>query len=113
MYNDKIQRYFTIAINGQKAVDAGYIFQRGNCYRDIITHGAKIGQLEVVVDDDGEFNGNPNKWVDVSWIKTGADVQRALRALAKIGFAGCPCIVSECVLSGCIEDSNDLFCCII
>lgn len=113
MYNDKIQRYFTIAINGQSAVDAGYKFQGRNCYRDIITHGAKIAQLEVVIDDDGDYNGIPQKWVDVSWIKTGADVQRALRALAKIGFAGCPCVVSACELTGCIEDSTELFCCII
>lgn len=106
-------KYYTISVNGQKAVDAGREFCKGSCYRQIITHGKALAQLEVVVDDSGEYNGNPNKWVDVSYIKTGADVEQVLTALAKIGFSGCPCIVTEDTETGCYARQEELFACII
>ena len=59
-------RQFNIAINGQKAVDAAYKFIGGGCYRGIYNHGKRIGQMEVVIDEDGYYNGYPNKWVDVT-----------------------------------------------
>ena len=107
------KKSFSVSINGQKAVEAGYAFQSGFCYRQIRTHGRVIGQLEVVIDEEGEFNGIPNKWVTVAWIKTGEDVKRVLNALAKIGFSGCSCYVSEDTTTGCYTEEKELFCCII
>ena len=103
-------KYFVISINGQKAVSAGYAFCAGKCYARFCDN---LAQLEVVVDDDGTYNGNPNKWVDVSYIKRGSDVLRVLDALRSAGFAGCKCIVSQCVSSGCFEKATELFCTII
>lgn len=88
-----MEQFYTIMINGQKAVDAGYKFCNGRCYRGIYTHGKRIAQLEVVVDDEGEYNGFPQKWVFVGYIKSGEDVKRTLEALKKIGFSGCPCAI--------------------
>ena len=106
-------RYFVISINGQKAVDMGYKFQKGSCYRQIMNHGKAIAQLEVVVDDGGYYNGNPNKWVDVAYIKTGRDVKTTLDILSKLGFSNCPCFVSYMVQTECREEETELFCTII
>jgi hypothetical protein len=107
--------YFVISVNGQKAVDAGYKFQKGACYRQIINHGKALAQLEVVVDDEGMYNGNPNKWVDVAYIKTGKDVETVLNILSKIGFKNCPCFISEVINSNTdfIDTEKELFCTII
>lgn len=105
-----MRHYFTISINGQKAVDLGYKFQNGSCYA---TLPSKLGQLEVVIDEPGEYNSFSNKWVDVSYIKTGAAVAQALDELSSLGFKGCPCYVSDCIVEGCIEKSNELFGCIL
>lgn len=105
--------YFVVSVNGQKAVDAGYAFQRGACYRGIMNHGKKIAQLEVVVDEPGEYNGNPNKWVDVSYIKTGKNVETVLNILSKIGFKGCKCIISKEKQDDCIVEAKELFCTIV
>lgn len=102
--------YYTISINGQKAVDVGYRITAGRCYKRL-ENG--IAQLEVVVDDPGTYNGNPNKWVDVSYIKTGSDVEKVINILAKLGFSGCPCLVTKDTASGCYVKSAELFCCII
>ena len=105
-----MEKYFVISINGQKAVSAGYAFCAGKCYARFCDN---LAQLEVVVDDDGTYNGNPNKWVDVSYIKRGSDVLRVLDALRSAGFAGCKCIVSQCFSSECFEKATELFCTII
>ena len=102
--------FFTISINGQKAVNAGYAFCAGYCYKQLV---GGIAQLEVVVDDDGMYNGNPNKWVDVSYIKTGSNVETVLNMLKEIGFDGCPCIISKDFVTGCMVKSKNLCCCII
>ena len=92
-----MQTYFVLSIGGQKAVDAGYRFCGGSCYRGVYTHNERLGQLEVVVDDSGEYNGLPNKWVDVSYIPTEAALKSAIKALKKLGFSGCYCFATKTV----------------
>lgn len=66
-----MKSFYTIMINGQKAVDVGYRFCGNSCYRKIRTHNKVLAQLEVVIDEPGDYNGNPLKWVSVSYIETG------------------------------------------
>lgn len=105
-----MEKYYVISINGEKAVKAGYKLCNGYCCTSFCNG---LAQLEVVVDDDGFYHGNPNKWVDCAYIKRGADVLRVLDALKLSGFSGCKCIVSQAFISGCVEKSTDLFCTII
>ena len=104
-------KQFNIAINGQAAVNAAHAFIGSGCYRGIYNHGKRIGQMEVVIDDDGYYNGNPNKWVDVT-VQNQKQIELVLIQLARIGFSGCPCIIQEENLHGCIATTTDL-CCII
>ena len=93
-----------IAINGQKAVDAGNAFCGKFCYRGIYDHGKRIAQLEVVIDDDGTYNGMPNKWVDVT-VLDAADMWKVVKQLHRLGFAGCwtcPLVY----IDGCMEDDS-------
>lgn len=83
--------YVVISINGQKAVDAGYKFQRNACYRGIYNHGKRIAQLEVVIDEPGEYNGLASKWVAVTTDFKSAET--TINQLRKIGFAGCPALI--------------------
>lgn len=69
-----MENAIVISINGQKAVDVARAFCAGCCTRGIYAHGKRIAQLEVVVDQDGTYNGNPNKWVDVTVIAPGKAV---------------------------------------
>ena len=95
-------------INGQKAVDAGYKFQGNYCYRGIYNHGKRIAQLEVVVDEPGEYNGYPQKWVHVT--TTSENANETLKQLAKIGFADCWAnILYETPINGneCFLDQHD------
>lgn len=104
-------KQFNIAINGQKAVDAAYAFIGSSCYRGIYNHGKRIGQMEVVIDEDGYYNGNPNKWVDVTVLEQ-KQIETVINQLSRIGFKGCPCIIQEENLHGCMISATDL-CCII
>ena len=104
-----MERYYTISICGQDAVDAGYRFCDGYCYRKMPT----FGQLEVVVDEPGEYNGLPKKWVSVSYIRNGKDIEAVLRNLRMVGFGGMVALISECVESDCYANETDLCCVII
>lgn len=104
-------RQFNISINGQKAVNAAYKFIGRACYRGIYNHGKRIGQMEVVIDEDGCYNGYPNKWVDVT-VPEQKQIETVINQLSRIGFKGCPCIIQEENLHGCMATSTDL-CCII
>ncbi len=77
----KKEYFYTVEIYGQKAVDAGYKFCAGKCCAEF---AGGHGQLEVTVDDDGEYNGFANKWVSVNFIKNGADIPVILDELKKI-----------------------------
>ena len=76
---------YCLSFNGQNAVDIGYKFQNGSCYRPIYNHGKMIAQLEVVIDEEGTYNGFPCKWVEVSYINQ-KDINAVISQLAKIGF---------------------------
>lgn len=101
-------KYFTICINGQKAVDAGYKLCAGKCYTKLC--GA---QIEVTIDCSDNYNGIPQKWVSASFIDRASDIPRVLDALRENGFDGCKCIISYCVLCGCLEKSTELYCTIV
>ena len=105
-------KQFNIAINGQKAVNAAYAFVGNSCYRGIYNHGKRIGQVEVVIDDDGYYNGSPNKWVDVT-VQKQDHIELVLKQLTRIGFSECPCIIQEENLHGCVATTTDLCCMII
>ena len=79
--------HIVLSLYGQKAVNIGHDFQGGYCYRGIFNHGKKIAQLEVVVDEPGEYNGFAMKWVDVTLLNNQLD--QTLAQLKKIGFSGC------------------------
>lgn len=88
-----MENAIVISINGQKAVDVARAFCAGCCTRGIYAHGKRIAQLEVVLDDDGTYNGIPIKWVDVTVIIPGEE-DTVMGQLARLGFAGCPCIMT-------------------
>lgn len=104
---------FAVYVNGQKAVNAGRKYCGGRCTKQIVVDGKPAGQLEVVIDDNGSYNGNPNKWVAVSFIKTGADVEKVINALAAIGFRGCPCEIQQETIVGCYAKQTTLCCMVI
>ena len=82
---------WVISIQGQRAVDAGYKFQKNYCYRGIYDHGERIAQLEVVLDSDLVYNGLTSKWVDVTLYKW-EYADRVIKQLERIGFKGCLCM---------------------
>lgn len=86
---------YCVSINGQKAVDVGYKFCNGKCYRGIYNHKKRLGQLEVVIDSPGEYKGRPNKWVDISWIENTKTLETVKKLLPKLGFSGCYAIVTK------------------
>lgn len=101
-----------ISINGQKAVDAAKAFCAGSCTRGIYSHGKRIAAVEVVVDQDGTYNGNPNKWVDVTVTVPGKE-EAVINQLTRLGFASCPCIISVETYTGCFANAQALCCMII
>lgn len=82
---------WVISIQGQRAVDAGYKFQKNYCYRGLYDHGERIAQLEVVLDSEKVHNGLVQKWVDVT-LYDWRHCDRVLRQLERLGFKGCLCM---------------------
>ena len=105
-------KQFNIAINGQKAVDAARSFIGNACCKGIYNHGKRIAQVEVVIDDDGSYNGNLNKWVDVTVFEQ-KNIETVVKQLARIGFKNCPCIIQVENVTGCYAVAKDLCCFII
>ena len=103
---------YAILINGQNAVDAGRAFCGSYCCRGIYNHGKRLAQLEVTVDDAGEYNGSPNKWVDVT-ITDRRNVEHVINQLARLGFSGCPCIIAVEEENGCHIKQSALCCMVI
>ena len=93
-----VEHEYILSIQGQRAVDAGYKFQRGSCYRGIYDHGERIAQLEVVLDSDEVHNGLIQKWVDVTLYKW-EYADRVIKQLERLGFKGCLCM--------CYDELND------
>ena len=108
-----LKKFFTVLINGQKAVDAGYSFNNGGCCADITNSGKRLGQLEVVVDEEGDEEGVLNKWVSVAYIQKGEDVETVLNILKKQGFDGCPCVICKEIEKNCFATQKSLCCCLI
>lgn len=86
-----VEHEYILSLQGQRAVDAGYKFQRGYCYRGIYDHGERIAQLEVVLDSDKVCKGLVSKWVDVILYKW-EYADRVLKQLERLGFKGCLCM---------------------
>ena len=86
-----VEHEYILSLQGQRAVDAGYKFQRGYCYRGIYDHGERIAQLEVVLDSDIVHCGLVQKWVDVT-LYDWRYADRVLKQLERIGFKGCLCM---------------------
>ena len=105
-------KQFNIAINGQKAVDAASAFIKNACYRGIYNHGEKIAQVEIVIDEPGTYNGNPNKWVDVTILKQ-KHIESVIKQLSRLGFKGCPCMMQAETVTGCLANNTNLCCFII
>ena len=105
-------KQFNIAINGQKAVAAARSFIGDSCCKGIYNHGKRIGQVEVVIDDDGSYNGNPNKWVDVTVFEQ-KQIETVVKQLSRLGFNNCPCIIQIENITGCHAVAKDLCCFII
>lgn len=82
---------WVVSIQGQRAVDAGYKFQKNYCYRGIYDHGERIAQLEVVLDSELVHEGLVQKWVDVRLYDC-RYCDRVLRQLERLGFKGCLCM---------------------
>ena len=101
-----------ISVNGQKAVDVARAFCAGSCTRGIYSHGKRIAAIEVVVDQDGTYNGSPNKWVDVTVTAPGKE-ETVVNQLSRLGFSGCPCIISAETCTGCFAHVQTLCCMII
>lgn len=105
-------KQFNIAINGQKAVDAARSFIGDACFRGIYNHGKRIAQVEIVIDDDGFYNGNPNKWVDVTVFEQ-KQIETVVKQLSRLDFNNCPCIIQIENVTGCYAVAKDLCCFII
>ena len=89
----KTEYYVVLSIYGREAVKRGYEFQNGYCYRGIYDHGKRIAQLEVVVDEPGQYNGYELAWVDV--MVEPKNIQKTLKQLSRIGFAGCYASITD------------------
>ena len=105
-------KQFNIAINGQKAVNAARYFVGNACCKGIYNHGKRIAQVEVAIDDDGSYNGSPNKWVDVTVLEQ-KHIETVLKQLARLGFNNCPCIIQIENVSGCYAAAKEHCCFII
>lgn len=86
--------YYTISINGQEAVDRARTLIGNKCYLPI-----GKWQLEIVIDEDGRFNGLSNKWVDLSYIHEN-EIADAKAKLKELGFCGTALLVKEHI-NGC------------
>ena len=93
-----VKHEYVFSLHGQRAVDAGYKFQRGYCFRGIYDHGVRIAQLEVVLDSDEVHNGLVQKWADVILYKC-EYADRVIKQLERLGFKGCLCM--------CYDELND------
>ena len=104
-----MKKSYTISLNGQKAVNIGYAIQQNHCYHVINDNNRFVGQLEVVIDEEGYYNGFPNKWVAVSYINRN-DIKKVIDILGNIGFSGFPAIISEETEVDCYAKATDLCC---
>ena len=86
----------TISVNGQPAVDLARKINGGRCCSII---GDDLAQMEIGIDDDGEYNGLPQKWVDFSYIRI-ENLNSALNEIKRLGFSGRALLFHE-QINGC------------
>ena len=97
-------------INGAKAVDLAHKFIGAWCYRGIYEHGKRLAQMEVVIDEEGRYNGWVQKWVSV--ILNHDDektVEKVIKHLKRLGFSGCLAEILDETIIGC--DCEQTFIC--
>lgn len=102
-------KYYTIMVNGQKAVNAGRSYCAGNCYRGVFDGSRWLGQMEVVLDDDTIYHGRVSKWVGISFIRSGESIEKCLDILANLGFSQCEACISLDVDDGSFVREKGLF----
>ena len=102
-----VKHEYVFSLQGQRAVDAGYKFQRGYCFRGIYDHGERMAQLEVVLDSDEVHNGLIQKWVDVTLYKW-EYADRVIKQLERLGFKGCLCMCYD-ELSDAVQNNAVFF----
>ena len=85
---------YCISVNGERAVKLGYEFTAGKCYRAVMINNRFSGQLEVVIDNEGTYNGRPNKWISISYIPVNMVVQ-VIAWLEDNGFSHCFATIQE------------------
>ena len=85
-----MEQYYTISINGQKAVDAAREILGRHCTKLIkLVDEDASGQMEIVLDSDDVYNGYIQKWVDISYIDTREEADAIIANLPAMGFGGC------------------------
>lgn len=89
----KSKYYIVLSLYGRRAVEIARQFQGNSCYRGIYEHRKRIGQLEVVIDLEGTYNGFENAWVDVLCLPQNID--KIFNQLRRIGFSECYALVGD------------------
>ena len=83
-----MEQFYTVSINGQRAVEAARMILGHHCTK-IIKVGKNSGQMEIALDEDRVYNGYAQKWVDISYIDTREEADAIIDALPAMGFGGC------------------------
>lgn len=84
--------YNIISVNGQAAVDYGYRVTNGKCYDFIRGHNCHV-RVEVVIDDNGTYNGYSNKWVE--FIPQRGNVDDVINMLISAGLGACYAVIAH------------------
>lgn len=84
--------YNIISVNGQKAVDYGYSVSKGKCYGFIRNNNCDV-RVEVVIDDNGSYNGHTNKWVE--FIPQRGALDDVISMLISAGLGSCYAVIAH------------------
>lgn len=106
-----MEKQMCVMINGARAVELAHRFIGDFCYRGVYEHEKRLAQMEVVIDEEGDYKGKPNKWVSVIIINLN-DVERTINQLCRLGFEGCLAYIAEETITGCFIE-EDFLCGII
>jgi len=85
---------YTISVNGHAAITKAREYIGNHCYTQIKINNTFAAQIEIVIDEQGTYNGMPNKWVDFSFIPSKL-VLSVLQWLSDNGFGGFTAIIFE------------------
>ena len=84
--------YNIISVNGQSAVDYGYSVAKDKCYGFIRTYNCVV-RVEVVIDDNGVYNGHSNKWVE--FIPQSGNLDDVISMLILAGLGSCYAVIAH------------------